>query len=127
MLDFLVAQLAHWPFIASAFVLSIVGQVMKNSLWTEENAKAHKLYSLGRKTLPLHPVVCGILMGVAWKGLPVSPGVEGASARVLYFAFSGVAATWLFALIKAWAKKEGYDVALPGESVKPEAPNGDQP
>lgn len=122
MLDFFLAQLAHWPFIAAVFIFAAAGQVAKNTFWTVENAQCSKLYSFARKTLPIHPVFFGALAGTLIHGLPVSPGVEGASSRGLYFAFAGVASTWAFALVKAWAKKEGYEVALPGESVPPEPP-----
>lgn len=119
MSDFLVAQLAHWPFIAAMFCLAAIGQVAKNTFWTEENARVSKFYSFGRKTLPIHPVFLGVFLGVLIHGMPVSPGVEGTSARALYFAFAGVASTWLFSLIKSWAKKEGYEIQLPGESFPP--------
>ena len=125
----LIAQLGeavgdHWPFVAAMLIFATVGQVLKGTVWTERNflkwrvdkpnAILWRVFWWGRKTMPLHPVAVGALCGRFVPGLPASPGVEGATALMLYFAFAGIGSTWAFAFVKAAAKKRGIDLKLPG-------------
>ena len=119
---------AHWPFVAATLILAFIGQVLKGTVWTREhflkwrlltpNRVLWRFFWWGRKTLPIHPVVAGGLLGLV-PGIPASPQVEGTTALVLYFAFAGVISTWAFAIVKAWAKKQGIDLNLSGQSDPP--------
>lgn len=106
--------LEHWPFILTALVFGGVGQAVKQTLWTKANAKKHTICWWGRKTMPAHPVVLGVLLGLV-PGMPASPGVETTAAVALYYAGAGMFSTWGFALLKGFAKKRGYDLKMPGE------------
>lgn len=111
---------AHWPFLVFSLTAAIVVQIFKASVWTAKRgegkgAKAG-FFWWARKTLALHPVVAGALFGLI-PGLPVSPDVpDTMAAHALYFAGAGLAATWIFDLVKGVAKKKGVDLALPGEN-----------
>lgn len=109
--------ISHWPFFASALVLAMVMQVWKNTVLTEAKVKKSKLVAFGHKTLPLHPVVLGSLLGLVPK-IPVSPGIEGWSGKMLYFAAAGVLSTWIFKVIQQWAKKKGIELPI-GNDVPP--------
>ena len=126
----------HWPFAAAALIFAFIGQVMKGAVWTEANFLRWRIdkpnpilwrfFWWGRKTMPLHPVAAGALLGLV-PNVPVGAGIEGGPATVLYFAFAGVISTWAFALVKSWAKKKGIDLKLPGEngSKPPPEQSGD--
>ena len=105
--------LTHWPFVVTALALGSVGQVVKQTLWTKANAAKHAVCWWGRKTMPAHPVVVGLLLG-AIPNMPVSPGIEGGAATVLYYAGAGVFSTWGFAILKGAMAKRGYDLKAPG-------------
>ena len=62
-----------------------------------------------RKTLPLHPVVYGVILGII-PGMPASPGVESIAAKCLYFAGAGILSTWIFSLAKQLLKKRGIEL-----------------
>lgn len=112
---------AHWPFVATALIFATVGQVLKAAVWTqrnflrwrvdEPNAVLWRVFWWGRKTLPLHPVGAGALLGLV-PAMPTSAGVDSTSGSVLYFAFAGVASTWVFATLKAAAKRKGLDLTF---------------
>lgn len=118
---------AHWPFPAAMLVLAAIGQVMKGSVWTEQNflkwrqEKPNRVlwrfFWWGRATLPVHPVVAGALLCFV-PGIPASPGVETRTALALYFGFAGVMSTWAFALVRAWAKNKGYDLDATASAKK---------
>jgi hypothetical protein len=115
--------LQHWPFAATALILSVVGQAVKRVFFDDPTAKGWRL--IGRKTLPMHPVVVGALLGFI-PSMPISPGVVSWSGRILYFAFAGVCSTWAFNVLKQVLKKEG--IVLDGNSTKPPpAPAEDVP
>lgn len=124
----------HWPFFACALILAFVGQVVKGTVWTEANFLKWRMHTpnrvlwrffwWGRKTMPLHPVAVGALLGLV-PNIPLGTGIEGRPAAVLYFAFAGVFSTWIFAFVKAAAKKRGIDLKLPGQSDPPPSDDGD--
>jgi hypothetical protein len=118
----------HWPFAAATLILAFVGQVVKGTVWTEANFLKWRMekpnpvlwrfFWWGRKTMPLHPVAVGALLGLV-PNIPAGTGIEGRPATMLYFAFAGVMSTWAFALVKAWAKKHDIDLKLPGQPSTP--------
>jgi hypothetical protein len=116
----------HWAFVASAAVFMLVGFVANKRIFTEAQAKVKRksqwIWWWGRKTLPLHPVLAGIVLGFLWK-LP-EPGVDTLVERCGYFAFAGVASVFLYEVIKHIAKKRGVELELPGESKPPDPPPG---
>lgn len=110
--------LPHWPFLIGALIFATIGQVMKSTVFGVERCKKSRLFWIGRKTLPLHPVATGLLVGLI-PTIPVSPGVEGLAASALYWAGAGLSSTWAFAVVRSLAKKRGVELQLPGESEPP--------
>lgn len=119
--------LSHWPFITTALIFSTVGQITKGTVFTLEKIGDGKgfvrgLLWWGRKTLPLHPVICGALLGLV-PGIPVSSGVpQTTAATVLYFAGAGVCSTWVFSTLSSLLKQKGVEL---GGSMRPSAPPED--
>lgn len=110
---------AHWPFLVFSLTAAIVVQIFKGAVWTAKRAEGKGakagFFWWARKTIPLHPVIAGALFGLI-PGLPLSPDVpETMAASSLYFAGSGLASTWIFALVKGVAKRKGVDLHIPGE------------
>jgi cytochrome bd-type quinol oxidase subunit 2 len=70
-----------------------------------------------RATLPMHPVVLGMAFGML-PGAPVSEGVEGTTARVVYYALAGLCATWSYDIARQWSKAKGYHLPS-GDSIPP--------
>lgn len=132
-MDLVNSAIAHWPFLAAALIFAMAGQVVKATFFTKANIRKYKkdgpawlgeMLWWGRKTLPMHPVGLGVVMGLV-PGMPVGPGIETAAATVLYFAFAGLCSTWAFSVIKQLAKKKGIDLDLPGDtSTTPPPPAG---
>jgi len=118
-MEFFEAALSHWPFVMVWLVLMLVGQVMKN-VFTRERAyfkgRRQVIWWWSYKTLALHPVLTGALVGLLWSH--PEEGVEGVGA-VFYFAGSGGASVWAYELVKGFAKKRGVDIYIPGDSSRP--------
>jgi hypothetical protein len=118
--------LPHWPFVCAMLIFMIIGQVVKTSVFPKDGWKTHKpvwLFWWGRKTLPLHPIVAGMLMGLVWHS--PEAGVTTTAACVGYFAMAGAISVWAYEFLKGLAKKEGIDLNLPGvdDSVPPSPPS----
>lgn len=115
MLDFIVE---HWPFISVALILSSFGHAAKQTLLTDDNVRKYKIAWWGRKTMAIHPVIVGAGIGLL-SAIPASSGVDGTVSRVLYFAFAGVMSTWGYSVAKGLLKRQGIDISMPGESIRP--------
>ena len=65
-----------------------------------------------RATLPLHPVAVGAALGLTGLlPLPVGAGSTRLAAAI-YYAASGVCCTWVYDVVRAWAKKRGRTIAV---------------
>lgn len=105
---FLAILAANWSFVAVALILGLVGEVIKSVVVGDDKEAAKKIRwkSLFIKTLPLHPVVIGGLLGVVlFATLPEVIAVGGLMGSVLYFAASGALSTWLYSALKGLAPK----------------------
>ena len=107
--------LPHWPFIAAVIVFMLIGQVMKGAVFTRtahHRLKPTWLFWWGRKTLPLHPVLAGIVLGIFWR--EPEPGMVRLIESIGYFALAGAISVWAYEGLKAFAKTRGIDLRLPG-------------
>jgi hypothetical protein len=135
---FEIAVKPHWPFMMAAVVFMVIGQVVKGSIFTrarayavyEDQLPSNVSYMPGRprvkrqyrefwwwcyKTLPLHPVATGALLGLVIT--EPEPGIVGAAAS-LYFAGAGALSVFLYQVIKGFAKRQEIILAdLPGQSA----------
>lgn len=124
--DFIVP---HWGFLVVSACMAIMGQVSKGTIWTKENITKYKVSKpwlgeilwWGRKTMPLHPVLAGMILGLL-PGMPLPETVQPGTQAVLYYIGAGVSSTWIFSVVKQMAKKKGIDLELPGQSVVPSPP-----
>lgn len=98
--------LPYWHLFVSAAVLSLFGEFFKKYVFTKARAKTNAVWLWVRRTMPLHPVVAGALLGLI-PGMPLPDGVEGLTSSALYYAASGLLSTWGYNLFKQWlaAKK----------------------
>ncbi len=119
-----VYSLAHWPFMAWAIIAAVIGQVMKASVWTRKRAytkaKAQWVWWWGWKTLPLHPIASGFLLGLVWQNPETADPAWSWIASSFYFATAGALSVSLYQVVKGLAKKRGVSLTLPGESKAPE-------
>lgn len=105
--------LPHWPFLVMAAVLGLLCRTMKKNVWTKENAKKSRIIHWIRAFLPLHAPFLGAMIagvGELLGGFPVSPGIEGIFAVMLYHAGSGWASSYIYVLLRHFAKSRGIDV-----------------
>lgn len=122
--------LPHAPFIGVWFVLMVVGQHLSFRVFTRQ--KAYKTYGpgraakwkwrfyyWGRETLPLQPIIVGMLIGIVW----VDPEGRGWTrpSTIGYFATAGATSLFGWAFLKGVLKKQGIDLTLPGASSIPPA------
>jgi len=125
--------LPHAPFLGVTFILLVIGHRLSTRVFTK--SRAYRFYGpgpqgkwkwrffyWGRETLPMQPILAGVVIGLLWRD-PEGLGWNRA-ASVAYFASSGAISMMLWAVMKAWAKKKGLVLLLPGES---EPPVGIQP
>lgn len=116
--------LRHWPFAAAVAVFMLLGQAMKARVFTYEAIARHDgnaigwLLWQGRKTLPFHPVVTGLLAGAFVPGLPVSVDAEAPAAVALYYSAAGVVAVFGFDALKGFLKDKGVKLS----SLRPTPP-----
>jgi hypothetical protein len=126
--------LPHAPFIGVMFILLIVGTVTSRRVFTKPRAYRYygttaagkwkwRFFYWGRETLAMQPILAGVAIGLFWK----DPELQGWSRRasVAYFASAGAISMMLWIVIKAWTKKKGIVITLPGESDPP--PDGTYP
>lgn len=124
--------LPHWPFGAWLVISMLIGQVMKSAVFTKDGFKTRKpkwLFWWGRKTLTLHPIVAGLLIGLVWRN--PEPSITSLPATMGYFSLAGALSVWAYEFAKGLAKKQGIDLRLPGvddttipPSMPPSAPPG---
>ena len=103
----------HWPFFAAVIVFMVVGEVMKRAVLTPEHALKSRIVHWLRRTMALHPVASGALLGLL-PGVPVSPGIETLAGRMLYFGMAGAVSIWAYHVIDDWAEKRGIYLHIPG-------------
>ena len=116
--------LTHWPFVAVAAVLAVLGRVA-DRVFTREKAyvlangrvKSHRpFWFWARESLPAHPIAIGLILGFV---MPDPEGLHwGRGLIVLYFGGAGVAGLGGWIYMRARLKR----FPLPGESVPPDAP-----
>jgi hypothetical protein len=114
-----VYSIVHWPFFAFAFVAMLFNQVMKSAIFTKARAitkgKGQWFFWWARKTLPLHPVLVGALVGFIWRNPEQADPTWPWIAPVFYFALAGTLSVWIYQIIKGIAKKKGIELEpLPG-------------
>ena len=122
--DFLTAHVwsgIHWPFVAWAIIASVIGQVMKTSVWTRKRAHTKGRFQWfwwwGCKTLPLHPIASGVLLGLVWANPEVGDPAWVWPTASVYFATAGALSISLYEVVKGLARKRGVHLGpLPGES-----------
>jgi hypothetical protein len=113
----------HWPFLSAMVVFMLVGRVMTKNVFTKtahhNKGKWTWLFWWGRKTLALHPIMAGAVLGMLWR--EPEPGMKDMAASVMYFAMSGALSVWAYETLKGIAKKHGIDLTVPGvDSVPPQ-------
>lgn len=116
-------NISHWPFYAWAFIAMMIGQVFKSAVWTK--TKAHTkgrwqwLFWWGYKTLPLHPIAAGCLLGLVWQNPEQSDPAWPLAASVTYFAAAGALSVTLYQILKGLAKRHGLEFDPVRESGPP--------
>jgi hypothetical protein len=128
----------HWPFFTWLFIAMLVGQVVKKTVWTKLNAAKyanpkversfgqklhHWFFWWGRKTMVLHPVLAGALLGTVWQNPEHADPAWGLPTSMGYFAMAGGLSTWAYEFLRGVAKKKGVNLDIPGlESQRPPPP-----
>lgn len=95
---------SHWPFLAVALILGILGEVMKGLILGSDNKKvSESLFAyFYKKTLALHPIFAGALMGAVLSAtIPDVVMTGGLVSSVLYFAVSGALSNTIYSLLKS--------------------------
>lgn len=117
--DFL---LPHWPGIAWTVIAAVIGQVMTKHVFTKSKSVARGKHQWfwwwARKTLPLHPVAAGFLLGVFWRNPEGADPSWGVIPSAIYFGAFGGASTWVYEAAKGLLEKRGIDIDGP-DSVPP--------
>lgn len=91
----------NWPFVAVAVILAIVGEVVKSIVIKGQKTDQIGLKGLFVRTLPLHPVIAGGLLGLVLSAtIPEELATGGTVSSILYFALSGALSTWIYNFLK---------------------------
>lgn len=113
----------HWPGFTWAFVAMLIGQVMTRHVFTRARSTGRgsrvRFFYWMRKTLPIHPVLAGAIVGLIWQNPENADPAWPIIGSMMYFATFGGLSVWLYQVIKQLAKKQGYDIELPGASTRP--------
>lgn len=115
----------HLAFFATTLLFMVMGQVSKTSIFPKNGWLTRKpiwFFWWGRKTLPLHPILGGFLLGLMWHH--PEPGINTIPAAMTYFAVAGALSVWAYEFLKGLAKKQGIDLSLPGEEDDPDPLGG---
>jgi hypothetical protein len=122
--------LPHWPFFAVMVIFMVIMQVVKSNVFTKKAHETHKpvwLWWWGRKTLALHPLALGALLGLVWRN--PEPGIETLPACMAYFSLSGALSIAAYEVIKGLLAKKGININIPGvdETIPPTEPKTEEP
>lgn len=112
---FINLALTHWPFVSAFVCFTLIGQVMINNVFTEKSHYTSRpvwLFWWGHKTLALHPMFAGMLLGLVWHN-PVET-IHTTAGSMGYFALAGAASIMGYEALKGLAKKKGVNIDLPG-------------
>ncbi len=104
--------LPHWPFLCWMLVAMVIGQVAVRNVFTKVRTARGWAWAWGRRTLPLHPVLAGAVLGLIWRD-PEGGGM-GPAASACYFAAAGALSLWLFEAVSRFAKARGVEITFPG-------------
>lgn len=105
------------PIVIIAVVLAYLGKFFTAKVWTKEAAERNAFMRVMRKTLPLHPVVAGALVGFI--PMPTAPVFEAnVWGQVLQGVLAGVLSVWGYDAVREWLKRKG----LVPKSVPPKPP-----
>lgn len=106
----------HWPGLAWFVCAMMFGQVMAHRVFTREQAakvrKSQWFWWWARKTLALHGVIAGNILGMIWRDPLGTPWPVVAS--MAYFGLWGGLSVTGYEVIKGLLKKRGIDINLPG-------------
>lgn len=118
--------LPYLSFLAVSFLCYLCTGVAKGAVWTADNMqKGKKLWWFfwwGRKSVPMHPVVAGAVIGAilnAVGGVPQPSWVSGTTGTIFYYGTAGMLSTWIFDVIKAFARRYGIVLKDPLLSTDP--------
>jgi len=116
------APFVTWYWLATVAIMTVVGQFTSTRLFTRQRAyntadRAQWFWWWGRESLPLHPILTGLLLGAAW----VDPGGAGWSryASMAYFGAAGCFSLFAWMILRGYLKKRGIEVRLPGSTYPP--------
>jgi len=122
--------LPHWPFFFMSFMLGLMGNVMKNKVWTQKRASRSKVFYWIRAFLPLHAPLAGAVLGMGCGLLfpghvLASPGVESPGQLMMYYMGAGGFSAWVFNAFKHFAESRGVNVPdeFDGDSDSPPPPS----
>ena len=94
--------LENWSFILVAFLLGLIGEVVKAIIFNGGSYPAHRgtWRYVFRKFLPILPVITGGMLGIPLASL--APPFVGSKivGSILYFAGAGVSASWGYNVFK---------------------------
>lgn len=111
----------HWPGVAWSLIGMLLVQVGKNSIFSKSAAHSDRKGSVicwwGRKTLPLHPVLLGVVLGIFWQNPQGADPPWPWIGSLVYFAAFGVGSSFAFEAIRGLLKSRAdIDIgALPGQ------------
>jgi hypothetical protein len=94
----------HWPFLAVAIILAFIGEVIKGLILGKDKSEMRdnaftRFYA---KTMPLHPIVTGALLGLVLSTtIPDVVLTGGVVSSILYFALSGALSSSIYNLLKS--------------------------
>lgn len=103
--------LPYWSWLASVAIFALVGQVLKRKILVPQLARRSRLGLWAQRTLPLHPVLAGVVLGLVPE-VPVADFVHGRFGASLYFGSAGVASTFVYDVVRTWAKARGHRVRV---------------
>lgn len=104
----LLDQALPWvPVLVMSLVLGYVGKFFTTKVWTEARAERSTWFRIMYKTLPLHPIGAGALLGLI-PAVPVAPVFEpNLWGRGLQGALAGVLSIVVYDAFRRWVKKRG--------------------
>lgn len=99
-------SLIHWSFLAVAGIIYVLGETIKSIFFNEQEWKDPKGWkSILKRTMVIHPVIIGLLLGLA--PLPAPEAIQlDVSARMVYFGFAGVASAWSYKVLQTFFQVE---------------------
>lgn len=100
----------YWGWLSTVVILALIGETLKRHVFTADLIEVSRIARWWRRTMPIHPVVGGMLIGLV-PGVPLPDDVSGTVQAVLYYGAAGAFSVWAYDVARTAEKYARLEVS----------------